>query len=85
MRLEPKYELYRDSHSVKYKIKHFISKVSDQDIGNYSCVVNTGVETTFVQYYNFYPSIKSLSNTINHVYSNDSKNDISLSCPVKVM
>ena len=80
--------LSNDDYGIKYNASLWISDTSGNDIGTYSCIVNTPrlvVESIVVQDYDFYPSIIVSSLTFEYLFSQNEADNITLQCPNEVV
>ena len=81
-------ELYEGSGDLptsninKFNQPYIVKNASPDDIGQYSCSIDTGIQSVLMQRHILFPSIKNLSTETNHTFTNK---ELNLACSVIII
>ena len=66
----------------KFNQPYIVKNASPDDIGQYSCSIDTGIQNILMQRHILFPSIKNLSTETNHTFTNK---ELNLACSVIII
>ena len=70
---------FPSSNTNKFNRPYIVKNASPEDIGQYSCSVDTGIQNVLMQRHILFPSIKELSTESNHIFASK---ELNLACSV---